>query len=453
MGMLSGADLGTALKGAAIGQGIGFAADAAAPIVNDAVAAGRDFVRDVGLSAYNVDDLFADAPPAPMGDLIKRRGIQVANAGDLSGIVPSQDELFGQIDAALAQPPQPIDPALLDPSLIQAPVFLGEGGMLLPTKPKMPPAQAPSDPTFGGELQETAPGVFEQPPMPDPNRITGSDLKRYASIAKAVYNLLGGEAKATQGAPRPPRPRRGPEGEVLEPTPQEQQEYLNEVVEYLGLDTVAMAQAGLTPGTPEYLDYILTQADSIIGRVLGDANPEGTDFPALLRQKTGEELQALMRALYVRGQLGHKAGPGRYLDPFTGLMEDVAAPEGSAPFLPGVAAWQRGLARSAEELAGMRGQEAKRFLGGLLDREPDLYRMQARRDAQALKEALYSQSPDDDLKRRRRGMLGDEAFFQQELEGQGSLELDRILALLMGRDRGRQGAAVEELFGWGLEEF
>ena len=281
-----------------------------------------------------------------------------------------------------------------------------------------------------------------------PLTVTGKDLQKYLKVAKTVYGMFGGEDEALRGAPqRPQRPDDADED--WQPSPEQEAEYGRQVVEYLGLDPATIAEAGFDPGSPEYLEYVLSQADSIIRQVLGDLDPETEDFVGRLRTKSGKELEQLKRALYVRGQLGVLVGPGRYTDPFTGIDEDVAAQPGKR-FQPSIAAWQRGLARSAEELAGKSAQEGKRFLGGMFDRNPDLFRMQSQRDARRLQEILAQLSPEDDLKRKRRGMFGEEAYFQNELAGMDPRELEGLLRMLMGDDEERQGAAMEDLFGWSM---
>jgi hypothetical protein len=257
--------------------------------------------------------------------------------------------------------------------------------------------------------------------------------------------LAGGEEEVRQGAPRRPRGEGGTEKPWEDLTPEETEDYFEDVVEYLGLDTAALAEAGFVPGTREYLNFVLEEIDAIIRRVIGDANPDDEDFSGMLRSKTEKDLQDLRRALYVRGQLGSFVGPGSYEDPFTGIMEDVAAPEG-ARFQPGVAAYQRGIARKGEELAGKRGEEAKGFLRGMLGGNPDIYGMQAKMDARALREAFETR-PMSALKRKRRGMFGEPEYFRSELESMAGPDLDKMLALLMGGDTGRQGAAIDELFG------
>ncbi len=469
-GMLSGADFEEALRGAIMSQGIGFGADALAPYLNDILAGLKNSVGEVGLSAYTFDDILAPGE-------IKKPGasFQVADAsGDLTGLVDGQ-EMFspnsymnqpgfvnaGSLDEALQNSVSPVYGDLAEGVTYAPGMFSGydattgqatfNGGGAT-----MPAATPEADPTFGGELEETAPGTFEQPPAPDPSAITGADLKRYASIAQKVYSLFGGEEKALAGAPRPPtRPQPTEEGGEVIPEQEaqyqeEEKAFLEQAASYLGLDLVAMDEAGLVPGTPEYLAYILDQADSVIAQVLGDADPESEEFATQFRAKSEKEQIQLMRALYIRGQLGALSGSGTYTDPFTGAEEDVALPDG-VRVRPTVAAHQRGLARSVDELAKMSPQEAKRFLGGMLSRDPDLFRMQARRDATGLREALEPLETEE-MRRKRRGMFGDSAFFQQELGGMGGADLDALLTRLIGRDEGRRGAAVAELFGWQPEE-
>ena len=407
---------------------------------------GGSGVDEVGLSAYDLDETFADVPPAD-SDTLKRR-LSLASEGTLA---PMDMSGFSQ---PLMPPAVPeVDPTFGGQLMETAPGVYEQPAVGMLGSTLMPPAQPEPDPTFEGQLAETAPGIFEQSPLepvPSVPRISDADAQRYASIAQKVYGLFeGGEDQVRQGAPRRSQREDGTEESFEEMTPEETEEYFDQVVEYLGLDTAAMAEAGLTPGTPEYLDYILQQIDAMIAQGFGDADPDSEDFSALLRTKTEQEVQSLARALYIRGQLGIFAGPGSYMDPFTEIMEDVAAPEG-ASFRPSVAAYHRGLARSAEEMSKLAPQERKRFLGGMLDREPDLFGAQAKRDAQALREAL-SQTPEDEMKKRRKGMFGEEAYFQSELERMGKPDLDRMLRLLMGQDTARQGAAVEELFGWNPE--
>lgn len=214
----------------------------------------------------------------------------------------------------------------------------------------------------------------------EPLTVTGEDLQKYAKIAKTVDEVLGSPEDAPQRA----------EGQT-------EAAYQEQLVEYLGLDVETMAAAGLQPGTQEYTDYILDQADRVIEQILGDV--EGVDaeeLSAMLRSKTADEQMQLQRALYVRGQLGTSVNSGTYTDPFSGTQQEVMG-EG---FNPSVAAHQRGLASDVDTLAGMGGEEGFDFLQGMLNRDVDLFGMQGRADAR-YEQALREQQLDDERKRRR----------------------------------------------------
>jgi hypothetical protein len=253
----------------------------------------------------------------------------------------------------------------------------------------MPAAKPEADPTFGGELKETSPGMYEPAPKPT---ITSKDLQRYVKIAKTVGEMFGGSEPAD--APRPP---------ARDAAPEEQAAYAEQLVTYLDLDAEVMAAAGLQPGSPEYYEFIMQQADAVINQIIGGA--EGDDLAAALRGKTQQELTQLRRALYVRGSLETLVGPGAQFDPFTGQKYDVAA---AGQYNPGVAAYQRGLAGSVDTLAGKRGGEAREYLQGMLGRSPDLYGMQASADERAKQAALEEEArlKGEEEKRKRRGMLG-----------------------------------------------
>ena len=112
-GMLQGGSLGDSLKGLAVGEGIGAAAEAAAPAVSAAVdtasqgmkdffASLGDGVDEVGLSAYDLDELFADVTPPPADDFLNRR-VQVADLGDDFGPLFSQADTFTGLSPEDAQ--------------------------------------------------------------------------------------------------------------------------------------------------------------------------------------------------------------------------------------------------------------------------------------------------------------------------------------------------------------
>jgi hypothetical protein len=184
-------------------------------------------------------------------------------------------------------------------------------------------------------------------------------------------------------------------------------DYAQSLATYIQVDAQALADMGLVPGTPEYYDYLMSQLDATIESMTGGLNAEAADLEQQLRSKTREELDALRRALYVRGQLDLLTGSGAYEDPFTGLSEQVIT--NGKKVQPGVAAYHRGLARSASEMASMSPGEARRFLGGMLGRDADIYGMQARSDARD-EQAEQAQAFIEDMKRRRGGMFGGGMF-------------------------------------------
>jgi len=206
-------------------------------------------------------------------------------------------------------------------------------------------------------------------------------------------------------------------------------------VNYLGLDTKTMAEAGLEPGTPEYMEYILQQADSIIAQIFG-ADPsalEGAetveDLQAALRGKSRQEMQQLARALAVRGQLGQTSFAERAVDPFTGMVEEFG---GSLGGQGDIAAYQRGLARSTENLAGLRGSEARGMLGGLLGRNADIFGLRAARDAQMLREMLAARSQDDEKRKRGTDLYGSDYTGEAWFDEVEALD-DKALQQLLGR--------------------
>jgi hypothetical protein len=160
--------------------------------------------------------------------------------------------------------------------------------------------------------------------------------------------------------------------------------------------------AGYEPGTREYNEYVLQQADRVIMQIMGEVGntADAEQMAAALRAKSAEEIQDLQRALYVRGAMGQLMGSGEYTDPFSGQNVDVL---GSGMFNPSQGAYGAGLASDVDTLAQLGSTDpgaAREFLQQLLGRNPDLFGMQARQDAQ-LEQAKVSES---DL-RKRRGMF------------------------------------------------
>ena len=167
----------------------------------------------------------------------------------------------------------------------------------------------------------------------------------------------------------------------------------------------ALAEMGLTPGTPDYYDYLMSQLDATVNDMTRSLDINAADLSAQLRGKTQVELQALRRALYVRGQLDLLMGSGTYTDPFTGIGEEVIT--GGQQVQPGVAAYQRGLGRTIGEFGELAPGERQSAIGGFLEREPDLFGAGARADDRARQEGEYLAYIEN---LRRRGMLGGGMF-------------------------------------------
>lgn len=223
---------------------------------------------------------------------------------------------------------------------------------------------------------------------PQPTEQSGINPRTVAKIALAVNDLLGSQG-TPEGAP------------TLDQNENEGQ-FAEELADYMGLDAQTLADQGLTPGTEEYYQYLMSESDRIIAEALEGTDANAEDYSEALRGKTQSELQQLQRALYVRGQLDLMMGSGTYTDPFTGIDEEVIAPEGEQ-FNPYVGAYQRGVARTTDELAGLRGDDAVSYLNDLLGRsDVDLFGMQGAQDAEFERAKLEE---NDEMRRRRRGML------------------------------------------------
>lgn len=261
--------------------------------------------------------------------------------------------------------------------------------------------------------------------------------QQIAGLAKQVAALLGGGEQAQQ-----PRPQRQ-QGQT-------DQEYASEVadwaVDYLDLDVDAMKRAGLQPGSPQYMAYILEQADSVIAQIFSKGGLEEgesvEDLQSALRDLTKSELQQLDRALYVRGELGKLMGAGDYVDPFTGITERV---EGPGTFSTGRAAYQRGIARSTDELANLRGDEARQYLGGMLGRKADLYGLQSRADADLIRARLLADENLSEEERRRRMAAANKGDWAGLFEQAGNTDAEQ---LFRGVNADRQQAALlQAIFG------
>jgi hypothetical protein len=274
----------------------------------------------------------------------------------------------------------------------------------------------------------------------------------YAGVVKSIYSAY----QALTGTELPP---------VKEYTPparsegQDEAEYQEELTaslsEYLDVD---LSPSGIKPGTPEYMSYLLDQIDSIIESIVGmDASVllegESTeDLQGAIRGKTDAEMQQLLRALHSRGALDSMSAASEAVDPFTGLMQELGLAEGDMTN-PAIAAYQRGIAGFGEGLLdSVSGADARAQIDEMLKRNPDLFNLQARRDARRMQELLYQMQDDDERKRRGLGLeaapgLGND-FWRDLLESRDTQLLDRMLRGVGSRER--QGRAVEQLLGLGM---
>jgi len=244
-----------------------------------------------------------------------------------------------------------------------------------------------------------APGMLQSAPpqpvldAPKPAQAAPKPAEKpvdYGSLAKKVYDLYKSVTGDVPGFDVPARE----EG-------QSDEEYFSEVgeaaVEYLSLDAADMAAQGLVPGTPQYIEYILDQADTIIEQVFDDPAAMGSpeELKAALRDLNDRDAVQLIRALHVRGALGGMTTAPSVVDPFTGISEDLG-------MLPGEqtggaeAARQRGVARSVEGLASS--TDPRAALSGMLGRNVDLFGMQEKADARRTE----AEQAEDEERRKRR---------------------------------------------------
>lgn len=325
--------------------------------------------------------------------------LAIASAGGTSVLGDLAASMAGS-EAALSEGAG-IAAGMLDAANTFSPEMLGLGaaaGGAASGMGMMPAAVPEIDPTFGGILEQTGPGQFENvanigafgavgsaPAVTPPSAF--DQAKHVFDQGKKVYDQVKGVvgSEVPQGAPQ--------QGD------QSNEQYAQQLIDYIGLDGQALADMGLVPGTDDYYQYIMREVDSMMESLLGGLDMNAADFSQQIRSKTAEEQAQLQRALYVRGQLDQLMGSGRYTDPFTGQEQDVIAPEGML-FNPSRGAYHRGLAGQFSDMAGMGAPEALQSVQEFLGRDADLFGMQERAD-----ERFEQAKLEDDL-RRRRGMLG-----------------------------------------------
>lgn len=375
-------------QNAAISAGTGAAIGAVAPYVGDWFDSMKKFFggMDFGLNPADADAIHQAAleSAADLPEYETLPGMSMPAA------IPEIDGTFGGLTKT----------GMMSPAMAEAdPTF---GGALTETAPgvfstevappiSMPAAVPEADPSFGGALAPTDIGVYDAAAATDPAaaaKTSPETVKRYAKVAQTVHKMLNSDG-SPEGAPQ-----------RTEDVTDEQ--YAEQLVEYANLDAEAMAEQGFVPGTRPYYEHIMGQMDSIINQVLEGMDVDSDALADQLRTKTEEEIRALERALFVRGQMEQLMGSGTYTDPATGLDEEVLTPDGML-VNPGRGAYQRGLARNANDLGRLRGAEARKFLGSLLERDVDWYGMQGRADERALDEQFLLE---DDERKRRRGMFG-----------------------------------------------
>jgi hypothetical protein len=223
-------------------------------------------------------------------------------------------------------------------------------------------------------------------PAPEAAPAETNNLAKYAKVVKSLLDIFGQEEGSN------------PEGAPTQEDAEDEAHFTEELAQYLSLDPAAMAEAGLEPGSPEYMAYIMEQADAVIAQALEGMDVDAEDFAAQLRGKTEAELLELQRALYVRGQMEQLMGSGTYTDPSTGRSQEVI---GQGMFNPNVGAYQQGVAEDVDTLAGLKGQDAMDFLNERIGRRQDMFGMQGKANARLERAKMEEQ---DEL-RKRRGMF------------------------------------------------
>ena len=164
-----------------------------------------------------------------------------------------------------------------------------------------------------------------------------------------------------------------------------------------------MRARGLEPGTQPYLDYILARADMLIQAAFGQ-NPEALlegesveDLQAALRGKTQQEMEALSRALYVRGALGGSTFAEQFTDPFSGERMELGTQAGESVEGSRAAA-QRGYARFLEDAARLSGPQSRQAIRGMLGRNVDLFDLEMNRgqNLKAQLDPVLASAPEDE---------------------------------------------------------
>ncbi len=339
------------------------------------------------------DTLFADTPTAApavadatLADATRRRGMLPT-----SFFEPTASQVPGASIDAFGRTASPTDLAGTQTGSAVPAQFNGDINSLIQAAGLAPSASPTS---IGREQGAETP----QAPSKAPGADNAQNVERIAKLGQALYKQLGAPHDAPQRA-------KG----------QSDADYGNSLAQYAaqtgGFDAASLQ--GLTPGTPQYYQAVMGQMDSVIQRLSSGLNLDSADLEAQLHGKSEKELEALDRALYVRGQLGQLMGSGTYTDPFSGRSQDINT--NGMLVNPARAAYQQGLAQSAGDIAAQTPGEGEQTLRSLFARSPDLYGAEAARQARIQDEMLAAQNlPAYDTKKRR-GMLADYPQFDGAL--------------------------------------
>lgn len=360
--------------------------------------------------------------------------VSIAPSSEIPGMLPlASPESVGGFLSTLGEavPGTELPIGGVESDVTQLPTIeraIQTGGLLAPGAVGMFPVAALSTPDTSAEEQAEPSAPVAEEPAPVEAPRPPVDYAKAASDTLKLYQQLTGLMA-------------NPPDEFVMPVREEGQtdeEYNVAVgqaaVEYLSLDAEDMAAQGLVPGTQEYLDYILAQADTIIAQVFG-ADPNlllaGESVEGMqdaLRDLSENEAQQLLQALYVRGALGQFSYQGSATDPFTGITEELGMlplPAGDATLNPAEAARQRGLARSLQHLAALPGQQGAEYLRGLFGRDVDIFGLQSAYDTRAEAE--------------KRAALEDEDFeYDDEFFGDEDFTVDEYGNIIKRRKRRKQ---------------
>ena len=355
----------------------------------------------------------------------------------------NEDIIFGQQPAPNAFQVTP-NPGTIVPNAPSFDDIIGAAPVDLPTSPiNAGNATIATPEMISGLAENLSTDIPVDPTADDPAGLEHDDSISIGDVvqgAKTAYGLYDAYKSITgKDLPTVPEYELSEQGEG-ESDADYQTRVIEETLDYidvgsleeLGIDTSglsaeALAEAGLTPGTPEYMYAILTQIDSIIEQIFG-FDPSGLfegetieDLQGLIRGKTDREMQTLLRALYARGALNKYSGRTTITDPFGGGSYEVPiGPDGQIH--PDIAGYQRGIAQFGEDLTGLENASAARSrIDEFLNRDVDVFGMkqaaEERRKRDERLSGLFSALGGNT--RRRRGEREELLALLQQMYGRG----------------------------------